>query len=436
MKTPIDNWGFIAFLFFVGVAGFVPYARGQDRLDPAPGTEFYIDPQSLPEPYAEPTFARSAQRVPRPAVGEPGQPHAAILRLPPGFTASLFAEGQPHPRQPLAISPTEILLVQSRPGIVTRLIDRDQDGKAELSETLLQGLERPFGIAYRQGTLYVADTRAVWRYSYEPGLAATAMGAGQALTAPGALGDDSGHWTRSLALSPAGDILYIGIGSAANIAEEPLPRASVQALALQTGLLSTFASGVRNPVGIAVRAGDEAPTVVVNERDGLGDHLVPDYLTRLVAGGFYGWPYSYLGGRPQPGFAEKAPEKLPQTIMPDLLFAAHSAPIGLAFADQNPGLPAPYRDGAFIGLRGSWNRGEPTGYFVAYAPYEQGKATGRYQVFASGFRLETPGASREEAAQVWGRPAGLSLGPDGALYVADDTGGTVWRIVWQAGGQE
>ncbi|HSV29279.1 MAG TPA: PQQ-dependent sugar dehydrogenase, partial [Candidatus Omnitrophota bacterium] len=175
----------------------------------------------------------------------------------------------------------------------------------------------------------------------------------------------------------------------------------------------TFAAGLRNPVGIAFRPGSEELWAVVNERDGLGDELVPDYLTHVQEGGFYGWPYAYLGPNPQPGFADRAPAKVRATLVPDLLFQSHSAPLGLAF----------WHGDAYVGLHGSWNRSDPVGYFVARVPFRDGKPVGHYEAFATGFVVDVSGAAR-----VWGRPVGVAVGPDDALYVSDDTGGTVWRI--------
>jgi glucose/arabinose dehydrogenase len=184
----------------------------------------------------------------------------------------------------------------------------------------------------------------------------------------------------------------------------------------------TFAAGLRNPVGIAFYPGTSDLYVVVNERDGLGDGLVPDYLTRVQEGGFYGWPYAYIGRNPQPDYAERRPDLVQKTLVPDLLFESHSAPLGLVFYDGAQ-FPAVFRGGAFVALHGSWNAGKPTGYKVVFVPFRDKRPVGHYENFAVGFW-----AAGQQRAQVWGRPAGLAVAADGSLLIADDVGQTIWRV--------
>ncbi|MGE5478671.1 MAG: PQQ-dependent sugar dehydrogenase [Bacteroidales bacterium] len=368
--------------------------------EPKPGDRFQVDPATLPAPYATPSKANPAEVVKR--------PKGAVLKVPAGWRATLFAEGLAHPRNLLVLPDASLVVAEQKADKLTRLVDRDGDGRADSRTTLADGFAEPFGLAFHGDSLWVADTRRVWRLPWQPG--AERLEQREPVTETGALGDDSGHSTRSLAIAPDGRHFYVGIGSRANLAEEEAPRATVQEFRLDGGGQRTFASGLRNPVGLAFRPGSDELWTVVNERDGLGDELVPDYMTRVTEDAFYGWPYAWLGPRPQPGFAEKAPGKVAATRAPDLLFRAHSAPLGLAFLDGD----------AYVGLHGSWNRSTPIGYVVARVPFKDGKPQGYYEVFASGFTV-APG-------KVWGRPVGIAAAPDGSLFVADDAGGTVWRI--------
>jgi len=368
--------------------------------DPAPGSRFQVRLDDLPAPYATPSSANPADVVPRPA--------GAGLRVPAGWTARLFAEGLDHPRNLLVLSDGSVLVAEQRFDKLTRLVDDDGDGVADKRTTLASGFDEPFGLAERDGEIWVADTKAVWALAWLAGQDKVTNR--RQVTPDGALGDDRGHSTRSLALDPDGSRFYVGIGSRRNVEEEAEPRATIRVFAGDGSGGHSFASGLRNPVGLAFRPGSTDLWTVVNERDGLGDELVPDYLTKVVPGGFYGWPYAYLGANPQPGLAAKAPDKVAAARLPDLLFRAHSAPLGLAFSGGD----------AFVGLHGSWNRSEPIGYMVARVPFKDGKPVGHYEAFATGF-MTGPHA-------VWGRPVGIAAAPDGSLYVADDAGRTVWKI--------
>jgi glucose/arabinose dehydrogenase len=276
-------------------------------------------------------------------------------------------------------------------------------------------------LAIRAGAVYVADTRAVWRLPYRVG-EKQAGGPAERVTPPGALGSGGSHWTRNIVFAPDGAHFFVAIGSAGNLAEEPAPRATVQAFAADGSNQRTFADGLRNPVGIAVRPGSDELWVVVNERDGLGDELVPDYLTRIRRGDFFGWPYAYTGTNPQPGFADRRPDLVRRSRVPDLLFRSHSAPIGLVFY-TGTSFPPAYRGDAFVALRGSWNADRPRGYMVARVPFEDGRPRGYYEAFATGFWV-----AGTTTAQVIGRPAGLAVTGDGALLIADDTGDRVWQV--------
>ncbi|MGP1394410.1 MAG: PQQ-dependent sugar dehydrogenase [Inquilinaceae bacterium] len=307
------------------------------------------------------------------------------------------------------------------------LRDADGDGRAETVGTFIDDFDRPYGLAILDGHLYVADADGLWRIPYAAG-DETASDRPERLTARSALGSARGHWTRSLAISPDGTRAYIGVGSRDNIDDEDPPRATIQEFALDGGegaaQQSTLASGLRNPVGMAFAPGTSDLYTVVNERDGLGDGLVPDFLTRVERGAFYGWPYAYIGPNPQPDYAERRPDLVEQTVVPDVLFEAHSAPIGLVFYDGDL-FPPDYRGDAFVALRGSWNRSDPTGYKVVRVPFTDGRPEGWYETFASGFWTDGT-----DQARVWGRPTGLAVMPDGALLIADEIGGTIWRVTY------
>lgn len=397
-------------LAWVGVALFAwPWLLPSLAVEQPVGERFAVDPAKLPPPGATPSVSNGPRTTMRP----PGR----VPNVPPGFTASLFADGLEHARELTVAGNGDVYLAEPRAGRVTRLRDADGDGRAELRTTFADGFDHPHGLAVRPDGLWVADLEAVWRLDWT-------TGARERITPPGALGPGGGHWTRNLAFHPAGDRFYVSIGSRGNLGEEPLPRATIQEFRADGSGQRTFAAGLRNPVGIAVRPGSDELWTVVNERDGLGDGLVPDFLTRVRDGGFYGWPYSYIGSNPQPGFAEKRPDLVAAAIVPDLLFQSHSAPLGLAFYTGTQ-FPPEYRGDAFVGLHGSWNSGKPVGYMVARVPMKDGRPAGHYESFATGFW-----AAGEDRAVVWGRPVGIAVAGDGALLVADDVGQVVWRIAF------
>jgi len=376
--------------------------------------------EELPAPYATPAVSNTHVRVERPAK----QP----LRVPRGFKATLFRDGVENARNLLALPDGGVLVAQQKPGTLTLLRDLDGNGEAEEEWLWAAGFDNPYGLAFHEGFVYVADVEAVWRLPWREG-ATAAPGERQRLTPPGALGTGDGHDTRSLAIAPDGKRFYVGVGSVANIAEEEAPRATIQEFPIEGGEGRSFATGLRNPVGMGFRPGTKDLYAVVNERDGMGDGLVPDFLTRVEPGGFYGWPYAYLGTNPQPGLEDKQPELVAKTITPNVLFEAHSTPLGMVFAEGLNG-PDRFRKGAFVALHGSSSRAEPVGYTVVFVPFEGKKPAGGYEVFAAGFRV--PG--EDASPTVWGRPAGLAVARDGSLLIADSLG-SVWRVAYVGSGK-
>lgn len=351
----------------------------------------------------------------------------SLLRLPNGDI--LVAETNSPPRDGGGIKGWIMRTLMDRAGAgvpsanrITLLRDKDGDGRAETRSVLLSGLNSPYGMALVGDTLYVANTDALMAYSYTKG-APQISGKGRKIVRLPADAPNM-HWTRSLLASPDGTKLYVGIGSNSNIGENGLEtesnRASIIEVNPATGDNRVFASGLRNPVGMAWEPKSGALWTVVNERDMLGSDLVPDYLTRVEFGGFYGWPWNYWGGyedkRLQPG----RPEVREYTKRPDYALGNHVAPLGLAFS-TGAMLGKPFENGAFVGLHGSWNRKPKSGYKLVFVPFgTDGRPTGKPLDVLTGF------LDGDEQAR--GRPVDVLVSAEGALLVSDDVGGIVWRI--------
>jgi glucose/arabinose dehydrogenase len=301
------------------------------------------------------------------------------------------------------------------------LRDEDGDGQADTKTVFLEDLNSPFGMALIGEDLYVANTDAVMRFPYEEGATEITAKGEKAADLPA--GSINHHWTKSLVASPDGKHLYSGVGSNSNVAENGMEveegRAAIHEIDVETGESRIFASGLRNPVGLDFQPGTDTQWAVVNERDELGSDLVPDYLTSVKEGGFYGWPYSYWGHYVDTRVEPQKPELVKEAIVPDYALGNHVAPLGLTFAEGNT-LPPAYASGAFVGEHGSWNRAPRSGYKVVFVPFVNGKPQGKPIDVLTGFLNED-----EEAR---GRPVGVEIAKDGALLVADDVGNTVWRV--------
>jgi glucose/arabinose dehydrogenase len=398
-------------------AGGFAFAQSSES-DQAPGKKFKFEVASLAQPNATPSASNSSKTVEKPA--------NATLQVPAGFKVNVFAEKLANARNMAVAANGDVILAESRTNKLTLLRDANNDGKADTVETFAEGFRIPYGLAIGKGALYVGDQDGVWRIPYVAG-DTKAKEKQTKITPDGAFGSPGGHSTRNLALSADGTKLYVAIGSASNIAEDPMPRATIQVFDLnaagtQATNQRTYATGLRNPVGVGFYPGTQDLYTVVNERDTLGDELVPDYFTKVADAGFYGWPYSYIGKNPQPGLADKRPDLVQKAIVPDVLFRSHSAPLGFAFYTGTQ-FPKEYQGGAFVALHGSWNAGKPRAYNVAYIPFANGKPAGDYQVFASGFWSGTG-----DRAEVWGRPADVEVAKDGSLLIADDTSNTIFRV--------
>ena len=304
---------------------------------------------------------------------------------------------------------------------ITLLRDTDGDGVAETRSVFLQDLHSPFGMALVGNDFYVANTDAVLRYRYTPGQTRITTAPTKVLDLPA--GPINHHWTKSLIASPDGKKLYATVGSNSNVGENGMAaeegRAAIWELDLQTGAHRIFASGLRNPNGMGWAPGSGALWTVVNERDELGNDLVPDYLTSVQDGAFYGWPYSYFGQHVDERVQPPRPDLVARAIAPDYALGSHVAPLGMAFA-QGQALAPPLASGAFIGEHGSWNRKPRSGYKVVFVAFVQGQPVGLPLDVLTGF-VSPDG-------KAWGRPVGVAIDPRGALLVADDVGNAVWRV--------
>src|SRR5215470_10270832 len=376
------------------------------------GKRFFIKAENLPPPKSDPVAASRSLVVPY-----AGQ----APRVMEGFTATPFVTGLEHPRRLLVLPNNDVIVAEQKAGYLTLLRDQHGDGKVDFIERFADDFKAPYGLAYRDGFVLVADQDGIWRVPHVSG----ALRAGrpdqpkitdvppeqrkpvpaaygqEMITQKGVFGVVAGHQNRHLALDPKTGAMFVGVGSSGNIGVEPEVKASIQRFEADGSGQTTFASGMRNPTTLAFHPTTGELYAGVQERDGLGDNLPPDYLTRVEKGAFYGWPYAYIGPHPQPGFAQMRPDKVQAAVKPDLLFMAHSSLLDIVFytGDQ---FPAEYRGDAFVALKGSWNRSEPTGYKVVRVRFKDGRPEGSYENFVTGFWV-----SGQHRAEVWGRPAAL-----------------------------
>jgi len=304
---------------------------------------------------------------------------------------------------------------------ITLLRDEDGDGVAEFRSVFLDGLNSPFGMALVGNVFYVANTDAVVSFPYEEGQAEITAEATKITDLPA--GTINHHWTKGLIANADGSRLYVSVGSNSNVAENGIEaeeeRAAILEVDTQAGIYRVFASGLRNPVGMAWAPESDTLWVAVNERDELGNDLVPDYMTAVRDGGFYGWPYSYYGDHVDTRVSPQNPELVATAIVPDYALGSHTAPLGLASSAGNT-LPAQFENGMFVGQHGSWNRAQRTGYQVIFVPFTGGMPSGDPLPVLTGF-VEDDGDAK-------GRPVGVAIDGLGALLVADDVGNTIWRV--------
>ena len=397
-----------------------------DYREQRPGLRHRITVDHLPRPYETPSADEGADLVPRPKDAWP--------QAPAGFRVTLFAVGLDNPRLVRRAPNGDLFIAESRPGRIRVLRGLGPDGRAATNSVFATDLRQPFGIAFyppgpKPSFVYVANTDEVVRFPYENGdLKARGAPASIASLPGGGRLRGGGHWTRDIAFSQDGQRMFVSVGSFSNVDDvDGNPREKNRACILEfspdgkTGP-KIFASGIRNAVGIAVSPATGDLWASVNERDSLGDNLVPDYITKVQEGGFYGWPWFYMGGHQDPRHPGKHPELKDKVLTPDLLVQPHAASLEMTFYDGTA-FPASYR-GVFAAEHGSWNRSTRTGYEVIHVPLQNGRATGEYEDFLTGF--VTP------AGKVWGRPVGVAVASDGSLIVTDDGGDCAWRVEHQA----
>ncbi|RYD38470.1 MAG: c-type cytochrome [Verrucomicrobiaceae bacterium] len=426
----------------------LPTVTGPDPDDwqrAEPGDHHYITVADLPAPFATPSAGNFPTVVARPANTNPS--------VPEGFAVKLFASGLSNPRIVRVARNGDIFVSETGQNRIRILRANDGADTPLLNQVFAQGLDRPFGTAfYPAGDdprwLYIALNNSVVRIPYRNG-DLTASAAPQVVV-PRLSDTAGGHTTRDIVFSQDGTRLFISVGSSSNVGEQMGTRtpAQIAAWEAERGLgaawgneanranilvtdpegsqpLRTYATGIRNPVGLAVHPTAGDLWVSTNERDGLGDNLVPDYVTRVREGGFYGWPWYYMGNFEDPRRAGARPDLAGRAIVPDVLEQAHSASLQMTFYTANNGVaafPAQYHGDGFVALHGSWNRATRTGYKVVRIPLNNGVPTGRYDDFLTGFVTSN--------RNVWGRPVGVAVAHDGALLVTEDANGTIWRVAW------
>ncbi|HEY7119795.1 MAG TPA: sorbosone dehydrogenase family protein [Tepidisphaeraceae bacterium] len=400
-----------------------PTLRGQaaygDWTTDAPGVRRFITVDDLPPPGATKSVDNGPKQIKR--------PDGAWPKAPAGFVVELVAEGLQNPRKIVTAPNGDLFVAESQANRV-RVLRIGQDGKVASNEVFAEGLSQPFGIAFyppggRPTHVYVGNTDSVVRFAYQDG-DLKARGKAEMIVPDipgGGRLRGGGHWTRDVVFTPDGKRMLVSVGSHSNNDDDAQEknRADVLGYNPDGSGFAVYASGIRNAVGLAIEPRTGVLWGSVNERDTLGDDLVPDYITHVQEGGFYGWPWYYIGNHPDPKHAGKHPELAAKVIVPDVLIQSHSASLCMAFYTGTQ-FPQAYRGDAFAAEHGSWNRAKRTGYKLIRVPMKDGKASGEYEDFITGFVAND--------GNVWGRPVGVTVGADGALYVTDDGGNVLWRV--------
>jgi len=414
-------------LFVSLFAGFLAPAFGQA---PSPNSAVRVtgpaDRIVLPQ-----TVAPSGEPKQRKVIGWPA---GRMPTAPAGFRVTLFAEGFTLPRWLYVLPNGDVLVseVGNGPdraalrgaGKVYLLRDADRDGKAEVKEVFVSGLDRPFGMTLIGNRFYVANTGALLMFPYQRGQTQLA-GSGEKILD---LIPDGVHWTRTLTAKPDGSKIYVSVGSETDWSEDapdklPPERAAIWEVNPDGSGKRVFATGIRNAIGMGWAPGTSTLWATVNERNNLGDDLPPDYFTSIRDGGFYGWPFAYWGTHEDPRAKVKRPDVVSKSIRPDYAMGGHASPLGLAFS-TGTSFPQQYRGGAFIAFHGSSNRSSFVGYNVSYIPFVSGRPSGDPQEFLTGF------VSSADAGEVFGRPVGLAVGGDGSLLVVDDGTNRIWQVTY------
>jgi len=374
---------------------------------------------TLPPPYATESKSNNSKVI--------GWPEGKTPKAPEGFTVTKFADGFENPRWTYIAPNKDIFVVESgtraSKNQITVLRDKDNDGKFETREIFIKDLNKPFGMLVLKDFFYIANTDGLYRYPYKNNPLKLETQGTKILELPA--GGYNNHWTRNLLANADGSKIYVSVGSGSNVGENGMDKEIRRAAILEINPDGTgekiYASGLRNPVGMDWNPANKELWTAVNERDELGDDLVPDYITSVKKDGFYGWPYSYFGNIPDPRLKGERKDLVAKAIVPDVPVGAHTASLGLAFYNKDK-FPAKYKNGAFVGQHGSWNRANISGYKVVFVPFANGKPSGKPEDFLTGF------ISDENKAEVYGRPVAVTVMNDGSLLVNDDSGNTIWKV--------
>jgi len=378
---------------------------------------------NLPAPFATPDARKNSKVI--------GWTGTQMPKAPEGFVVTKYADQLNSPRW-FYVTPNGDLLVSesqtNRKKSANDIIlfrDTNGDGQPDIRQTFMKDLNQPLGMLVQNNWFYVGNTDGIYRYPYHPGQMEITDKGEKILDLPA--GGYNNHWTRNILPNADGSKLFVTVGSGSNVAEHGIEHEARRACILEINPDGTgeriFASGIRNPVGLDWEPVTHTLWTAVNERDNLGDELVPDYLTSVKEGGFYGWPYAYFGANEDPRRKGERPDLVAKTLVPDVDLGSHTASLGLAFYTKNL-FPKKYQGGAFIGQHGSWNRSQFSGYKVVFVPFTNGKP-GKPEDFLTGFIAD------ESKNEVYGRPVGTFVMADGSLLVADDAANTIWRISWR-----
>ena len=374
---------------------------------------------TLPPPYATESKTNNSRVL--------KWPDGKTPKAPEGFTVTKFADGLENPRWTYIAPNNDIFVVESgtrtSKNQITVFRDADKDGKFETRNVFISNLNRPFGMLVLKDFFYIANTDGLYRYPYKNNPLKLETQGTKILELPA--GGYNNHWTRNIITNTDESKIYVSVGSGSNVAENGIDKEIRRAAILEINPDGTgekiYASGLRNPVGMDWNPINGELWTAVNERDELGDDLVPDYVTSVKKDGFYGWPYSYFGNIPDPRMKGERKDLVVKAIVPDVPVGPHTASLGLAFYDKNA-FPEKYKNGIFVGQHGSWNRAKISGYKVIFVPFTNGKPSGKPEDFLTGFIAD------EAKAEVYGRPVAVTVMNDGSLLVNDDSGNTIWKV--------
>lgn len=374
---------------------------------------------TLPPPYATESKTNNSRVL--------KWPDGKTPKAPEDFTVTKFADGLENPRWTYIAPNNDVFVVESgtrsSKNQITVFRDADKDGKFETRSVFISNLNRPFGMLVLKDFFYIANTDGLYRYPYKNNPLKLETQGTKILELPA--GGYNNHWTRNIITNTDGSKIYVSVGSGSNVAEHGIDKEIRRAAILEINPDGTgekiYASGLRNPVGMDWNPVNGELWTAVNERDELGDDLVPDYVTSVKRDGFYGWPYSYFGNILDPRMKGERKDLAAKAIVPDVPVGPHTASLGLAFYNKNA-FPKKYKNGIFVGQHGSWNRAKISGYKVVFVPFANGKPSGKPEDFLTGFIAD------EAKAEVYGRPVAVTVMNDGALLVNDDSGNTIWKV--------